>query len=315
VHPALSVILFTTATGAGYGMLGLCGVLAAAGVLPNDRPLAITASIVFLGLISAGLLSSTAHLSHPERAWRAFSQWRSSWLSREGVAAIVTFIPAVGFAACWVFLPAGSWAPAAFGIAAAVMSIVTVCCTAMIYVSLKPIHQWHNSLVLPVYLALALMTGGLCLNAVTQAWDASSVSLQVITLAAIAAAWALKECYWRFIATTKAISTPQSAIGLQTIESVRLLDPPHTQDNYLLREMGFHIGRKHAEKLRWIARLAGFAVPLVLTFVSALIPGVIAAIAAALAVLCAGIGILTERWLFFAEAKHTVTLYYGAQSV
>jgi len=25
------------------------------------------------------------------------------------------------------------------------------------------------------------------------------------------------------------------------------------------------------------------------------------------------VGVMVERWLFFAEAKHTVTLYYGAR--
>lgn len=315
MHPALSVIVFTTATGAGYGMLALSGVLASAGVLPAGRPFAVTASIVFLGLISAGLLSSTAHLSHPERAWRAFSQWRSSWLSREGVAAIVTFIPAVGFAACWIFVPDSAWLVTAFGIAAAAMSVVTISCTAMIYASLKPIHQWHNALVLPVYLALALMTGGLCLNAVMQAWSHSSTVVEALTLSAMLAAWLLKESYWRFIATSKGQSTSQSAIGLRTVQSVRPLDPPHTQNNYLLREMGFHIGRKHAAKLRWISRITGFVIPLVLTLVSAFVPEVIAAIMAGFAVVSAGIGIMAERWLFFAEAKHTVTLYYGAAGV
>ena len=57
-----------------------------------------------LGLISAGLLSSAGHLGRPERAWRAFSQWRSSWLSREGVASVATFVPAGLFAIGWVFL-------------------------------------------------------------------------------------------------------------------------------------------------------------------------------------------------------------------
>jgi DMSO reductase anchor subunit len=39
-----------------------------------------------------------------------------------------------------------------------------------------------------------------------------------------------------------------------------------------------------------------------------------AATGAALAVASAALGLVVERWLFFAEAKHTVTLYYGAQA-
>ena len=81
---------------------------------------------------------------------------------------------------------------------------------------------------------------------------------------------------------------------------MRSLDPPNTQENYLLREMGYRIARKHAARLRVIAVLLGFVAPIVLL---AFIPPV-AAIAALL-------GLLIERWLFFAEATHTVTLYYG----
>jgi len=89
---------------------------------------------------------------------------------------------------------------------------------------------------------------------------------------------------------------------------VRPLEDPHTEENYLLREMGYVIGRKHAAKLRVIALVVGFAVPVVLLVIGLAVAGVACAVAAALAALA---GIYIERWLFFAEATHTVTLYYG----
>ena len=92
-----------------------------------------------------------------------------------------------------------------------------------------------------------------------------------------------------------------------------MLEPPHTQDNYLLQEMGFHIARKHKTRLRLIARIAAFVLPALLCLIALIGSGTVAAIAAALAVLSAAVGLVTERWLFFAEAKHTVTLYYGAE--
>src|ERR687885_1903577 len=122
MHPALSIILFTTASGAGYGLLALCGVLAAFGLAPNEPGLAIAASGLALALVAAGLLASMLHLGRPERAWRAFSQWRSSWLSREGVAAVATFVPACAFAALWILGRAGSAAGAALGLVTAVMA-------------------------------------------------------------------------------------------------------------------------------------------------------------------------------------------------
>jgi len=106
-----------------------------------------------------------------------------------------------------------------------------------------------------------------------------------------------------------------SATALGSRGRVRLLEPPHTQDNYLLQEMGFRIARKHRVRLRLIARIAAFVLPAVLSLMALLGPGPSAAAAAALAVASAALGLVIERWLFFAEAKHTVMLYYGADAV
>jgi DMSO reductase anchor subunit len=313
MHPALSVILFTTASGAGYGLLALCGLLAPFGLLPSGW-FAVVAMGLALALITGGLLSSTVHLGHPERAWRAVSQWRSSWLSREGVAALLTYAPAGLFGIGWVFLGRTDGVFALCGVLAAALAAVTVYCTGMIYASLKPIHQWHNAHVVPVYLALALMTGALWLNAMLHLWGQPSPGVAILALLAIALSAWLKERYWRFIDTTAAHSTPETAIGLFGRGKVRELDRPHTEQNYLLREMGFAIARKHALKLRRIALGLGFAVPLLLTLFAALLPGPLATLASVLAVLSTMAGVLAERWLFFAEARHTVTLYYGASA-
>src|ERR1700743_1805297 len=104
MHPAYSVIFFTSASGGGYFLLVLLGVFGGLGVLPPDAVLGLIAFGLAFAMLTAGLLSSTFHLGHPERAWRAFSQWRSSWLSREGVLSVATYVPAGLFAICGVFL-------------------------------------------------------------------------------------------------------------------------------------------------------------------------------------------------------------------
>jgi DMSO reductase anchor subunit len=110
------------------------------------------------------------------------------------------------------------------------------------------------------------------------------------------------------------IATAGAATGLAALGRVRLLEPPHSGSNYLLDEMGFRVARKHAERLRQFAVLFGFVVPFFLTVVALLLEGWGAALlelAGAIAMLG---GLLIERWLFFAEAQHTVTLYYGAEA-
>ena len=94
-----------------------------------------------------------------------------------------------------------------------------------------------------------------------------------------------------------------------------MLEPPHTEENYLLQEMGFRIARTHRVRLRSLARFAAFIVPALLTLLALLAGGVIGSISAGLAFVSAALGLVVERWLFFAEAKHTVMLYYGAEAV
>ena len=295
MHPALSVILFTTASGAGYGMLFWLGLLAPLGLLPVAAGFGVSASVLGLGLVTIGLMSSTLHLGHPERAWRAMSQWRTSWLSREGVTSLITYVPAVVFPLLWLI----TGAPGPVGFASAVMAMVTVVCTGMIYASLKPIRQWSNPYVLPVYLLAALFSGGACLAGVATFWSASPL-LAYASVVAAAVTLAAKLAYWRSIDGGAGARTPADATGLGKLGTVRSLDPPNTQENYLLREMGYRIARKHAARLRVVAVMLGFIAPIVLL---PFVPPV-AAIAALL-------GLLVERWLFFAEATHTITLYYG----
>ena len=314
MHPASSIIFFTTSAGAGYGLLFLLGLAAPAGLIPEGRWLGLVTLGLALGLAAAGLLSSTFHLGHPERAWRALSQWRSSWLSREGVAALVTFAPAGLFAIGWVFMESTGGLWGLFGVLAAIGALVTVACTAMIYASLKTIRQWHNPWVLPLYLAFALMTGALWLDVVLHLFGAQGLWSDLLALAAPIAAWALKIAYWRDIDGGTSASTPETATGLGALGQVRLLEPPHTGENYLMREMGFQIARKHAEKLRRIALFLGLGCCAVLAAAALFTSGIWSGLAIFLAAVAGSLGVLLERWLFFAEATHTVMLYYGARS-
>ena len=112
MHPPYSVIFFTTTSGAGYGLLALMGIFNLICWLPETPWFGLAGLGTALTLIIAGLLSSTFHLGHPERAWRAMTQWRSSWLSREGVVSVLTFIPAVLWGIGWIILEnhTGVWA-------------------------------------------------------------------------------------------------------------------------------------------------------------------------------------------------------------
>lgn len=309
MHPAYSVIFFTTASGAGYGLLALLGIASAFGLLPPDFWLGLAGLGFALGLVSAGLLSSTAHLGRPERAWRAFLQWRSSWLSREGIASVATYVPAVAFAGGWVLLGKSDGWVAGAGLLSAAGAVVTVLCTAMIYASLKPIAEWRNGLTPTAYLVFSVMTGATLLNALMDLFGMGNRASILTAIGATLLGWALKEIVWRRNAELPMPATANSATGLEG-GRVRSIEWPHTERNYLLKEMAFRVARKHATRLRAIARVTAFALPIALLALAAGSTGIAAAFVSVLAALSQLAGMLVERWLFFAEARHTVQLYY-----
>jgi DMSO reductase anchor subunit len=337
MNPAFSVILFTTLSGAGYGLLAWVGIaiaMARPETLTLDDPdwstwiarrcLVLLATGVALSAI--GLASSTFHLGKPMRAWRAFSQWRTSWLSREGLVAMLAWLPALALIVWSWGASSGSvpngWPGSTLrwlGGSLALLSIATVVCTAMIYACLKPIPAWRHALVAPVYVVFALFTGFLLLAAMMALeWNRTpdeptwfvvlprAAPAIAATVALVLAA--MKFAYWRSIDRI-ALPTRESATALEGYGKVATFERPHTEANYLTREMGFVLARKHSRKLRIIA-VSGFAVvPLLACAAIAWAPAM-AGIALWIATLAALAGALVERWLFFAEARHMVMLYY-----
>jgi len=310
MDPAYSIIVFTTASGAGYGLLALVSLLAIGGVLPPTTGLGLAALGTSAALIAAGLSSSALHLGRPERALGAFSQWRSSWLAREGVLAVATFAPLGLFGIGWVFFNDVGGFFAWMAGACALLGLLTVSCTAMIYVSLKPIQQWHNGFVLPGYLALGLCSGSLLLVLLTRMFGVYRPAFALLAIILLGVTWAIKWGYWRHIDAAPADVNLGAVTGLDRLGEVRLLEAPHTEANFVMREMGYEIARAHAWKLRLVVHIALFLAPLALLGVVAAGPPILAQLAALLAVLGAAVGVAVERWLFFAEARHVGMLFY-----
>jgi DMSO reductase anchor subunit len=201
----------------------------------------------------------------------------------------------------------------ACGMLAAVGAALTVYCTGMIYASLKPIREWRHPLVPAVYLGFALMTGALLLHALLMLANAPQPWAGALAFVATALALGLKAAYWRTIARAAPGPSPESATGLGRFGAVRQLEPPHTETNYLLSEMGYQVARRHAVRLRrYLCLLGGGAALLTLLALPA--SGAVAILGALLAALSGLLAVVIERWLFFAEATHTVTLYYGRRA-
>ena len=291
MHPAPSLILFSTLSGLGLGMMAWLG-FASSFAAPPYGWHAFWLWAVAFALAVGGLASSTFHLGHPERALLAFTQWRSSWLSREAWVAVATLVVAGLFAIGQIFLAANWWP---LGLLLVPLAIATVFCTAMIYAQLRTVPRWNTGLT-PTLFVLHALAGGAILTGYYRAAAmliAALVALQIVV-------WSRGDRRFAERGTTI-----ESATGLGRIGSVRLFERPHTGSNYLTREMVHVVGRKHRAKLRLVVLACVGVVPVVLLAFGH--TG-----AAIVALLFHLVGLFAARWLFFAEAEHLVGLYYGA---
>ena len=287
MHPAPSVILFTVLSGLGFGFLAF---LNAGAVAPQGLG-ALLAFGFGAMLAVGGLLASTFHLGQPTRALRAFTQWRSSWLSREAWVSCASLL-----ATAPVALGAmGGREPGVWGLIAALLCLATVGCTAMIYAQLATVPRW-NHWTTPVLFLLFAITGGAILAPLPMLAAVLSLGL------AAGLAFRFKTGDAAFSARGATLAT---ATGLGTIGAPRVFEQPHSGENYLMREMIHVVGRKHARKLRMIAVVAVALPAVIFGFLPAGPLAVVLALSAHLA------GAAAARWLFFAEAEHVVGLYYG----
>ncbi len=305
MKPALSVIFFTVSSGTGLGLL-IWAVLArlTLGPLPGFGAAMLIAGI----LISAGLLSSSLHLANPRNGWRAFARFRSSWLSREAVFAVALY-PTAALLLWALSLPTPGLALIS-GLVLMVLALLVLVCTGMIYACLKTVPHWRTWHTVVGYPLFGLMAGALLWVAVrvssmterAPALAGGDEPWALLALCLLAAGGALKLAYYLRFARAPGLPSLNAALGLPP-GRVRLLDVGHSGRTFLTDEFVFALARGRARLLRWIVLVFGFAVPLaLLSFTPRW---------SMLAALSCVAGLLVERWLFFAEARHVVRVYHG----
>ena len=307
MHPAFSVLIFTVTSGAGYGLLAWLG---AGQLLGFTQTLTVNQQIIIglmaMVLVSIGLVSSTMHLANPKNAWRSFSRFRTSWLSREAVFAILLY-PVAGLYAAAIF-----WQWPGVNILAGlsmILALVTLFTTSMIYASLKTIRQWNTPMVPALFMAYALISGGVLFLAVDAFFGTLKPQLQAVVMGLVVITLALKLVYFFWQGKPQG-ATIQTATGFSQA-SVRLLDAGHSAPTFLNREFGYQVAADQLLRLRVIMTLVTFIVPLALVY--CVFGGLVGAELLGLAWLIMMAGLLLERWLFFAEARHVVRLYQGEQ--
>lgn len=301
MHPAPSIIFFTVLSGLGLGLMIWIGL----GLGPDDPAFRWLVSLATLFITAVGGVCSTLHLGRPANAIRAFTQWRSSWLSREACLMLVTMTVFFFYAVLWIFFDVRSLA---LGIVAAVLAFATIWSTAMIYGQLKTVPRWSRTPTPILFVTLALAGGLLAIEGL-QAIVGTSVPVWPAFIAIVGSAGVT--VWWQKAAEGASPASGgtslETATGLGSIGKVRLFEAPHSGSNYLLKEMAFQVGRNRATQIRWLGLGLGFILPLLITALALYVGSWVILIA----LLCHVVGMLALRWLFFAEAEHVQALYYG----
>ncbi|MEM9059506.1 MAG: DmsC/YnfH family molybdoenzyme membrane anchor subunit [Pseudomonadota bacterium] len=301
MHPPPSMIVFTVLTGLGMGMIAWVGL----GLGDWDVTFGWIAGVLALMIGGLGGVASVGHLGRPSRAWRAFTQWRSSWLSREACLMVVAKVTFTLYLGLWLVLGVEF---KLLGWVAAALAMATVYATAMIYAQLRTVPMWSGTPTPFMFIVLSLTGGLLATGAIKGVITGETPVLYALAWLVVAGGTVV---WWTQQAAGAGRSldgsTMETATGLGSIGRVKMLEAPHTGSNYLLKEMAYQVGRTRAFQLRKIGAIAGFVLPLVLTLLALGVGGW----AMLVALVCHIAGMLALRWLFFAEARHVQALYYG----
>ena len=304
MKPALSVIFFTVSSGAGLGLLvWLLIASLMADHIRMDGATFYKGGLIAGLFITAGLVSSTLHLANRKNAIYSLTRIKTSWLSREGLLALLLYpIAALHLAALhfgWPQVtPVTLWM-------LIIDAIAILFCTGMIYGCLRTIPRWNTWMTPAKYVLFGLMSGAVLLPAVLslRPSEVGPVGKPMVAILLLGVGLVLYLAY--LLKHPRAQHTINDALGFKQ-GSVRLLDVGHSHGTFLTNEFGFSVAREKARALRWSAIGCGFILPMLLCFFTKWFW--------AASLICM-IGLLVERWLFFAEAEHVVRLYHGQQRV
>jgi DMSO reductase anchor subunit len=321
MHPAFSVIFLTTLIGAGQGLflaLYTAQVYAAFKLLPAQNPAGFYAlgSLIALLLLVGGLAGSFLHLGRPERAWRSAAMWCTSWLSRE-----VIVLPAcMGVVAAWGLIHYAGWNPPLFTLGRLVVDLslligaigTLLCfalflCTGMIYACIKFLQEWATPLTVVNYILFGGASGFMLATAFA-AWQGSG-------LVDFYGGWAIVMTAIAFVTRSASLirnarlrhkSTVQSAIGIRHAR-IEQKAQGAMAGSFNTREFFHGASPRKYRFVKWVFLVLVFPVPLLLLSVglAANSSGLLLA-----AFLVQYLGLLAERWFFFAQANHPQNLYY-----
>lgn len=322
MKPAFSVVFLTTLIGMGQGLLfAMVGTeyLYFYALLPEleSATFFVIGSLVALALLGVGLFASFFHLAHPERAWRAATRWRTSWLSREVIAlpavAGLVFVYGALHLSGWDFALYTAENGRSFGLTMAVgslafiASLILFICTGMIYASVKFIQEWAHWLTVANYTLMGTASGFTLMAAFATYMGSSMTKLYLGTAVLIT----LGAMVFRIAAvirnrTIKRVTSLRTAIG-QHHTDIRQLTQGFMGKSFNTKEFFHGVEPSFVDNAHWLYLPIAFAFPAILLAAEWVSNGGVAVTAA---LLIQYAGLVLERWGFFAQGRHPQNLYY-----
>ncbi len=326
MHPAFSVIFLTTLIGVGQGLflaLVTGQVYSLANLLQPQDSLSFyaTGSSLSLLLLVVGLLASFFHLGHPERAWRSAACWRTSWLSREVIVLPLFMLLVAAYATVhYLGLTKPLFAlqdvievdaSLLLGILGAVAAFALYICTAMIYASIKFIEEWHSPLTV-INFTLFGLASGFMLAAAFSAWKG-------VDLVGFYGAWAVVFTLMAAVSRGMSLqrnthlvhkSTLQTAIGIRHKGIVQKAQG-FMGGSFNTREFFHGASDSTLRLVYWFFLGMVFVFPVLLLGASYWLASPYLPVAA---FAVQYLGLMAERWYFFAEARHPQNLYYQSMA-
>lgn len=311
MHPAFSVIFLTTLIGVAQGLftallVGQAYELADPELTLGNSFYAVGAFLALL-FCGGGLVASIFHLGHPMRGWRAFSQWRTSWLSRE-VIMLPTFMFFVFLYMVMLFSGASTHSVLLVGLIGLVASFLLFYCTGMIYACLTFLREWATPLTIVNFILFGSASG----FAFASFYAAISAPELVATFGWFAIVFTIMSLgtrYWTLVRNAElkanAKTNAQTATGFRG--KVVQRSQGQMGGSYNTREFFHGATDLFVKKIKSIFMVMVFPVPVVLLFLGM---GSESALVLFLAFAVQYVGLLAERWYFFAQVNHPQNIYY-----
>lgn len=307
MRPQFSIIFFTTLAGMAQGLLFFIALANLYSQTTSDSFLTGLALPVAFVLLALGLLASFFHLVHPERAWRAAMMWRTSWLSREVIAlpALMAMTVITYFYARHGQIPQWIW------LGLLLTTTLLWICTAKIYQCIRFIQEWSHPSTLTNFILLGLSSGFILLEFLVTVWDGEDAfltdfSLSILSFLLLFLSFNLKLWIWRRNRSLKPKSNLASATGIQN-NHIRQTSMGLMGGSFNTREFFHHQSNRMIANIRKIILLFAYVLPMILMAYTISHPN---SLIIGVALLLNYVGLLAERWMFFAEANHPQNLYY-----